>query len=476
MELSDFSKVHTIHLVGIKGIAMAAFALWAIESGREVTGSDVDEHFPSDDILKRNGVTIFSGFDASHISSSNAPDLVVYTGAHKGLDNVEVERAIELGIPVLPHGKALGIAMKGRSQISVAGSHGKTTTSAMIATVLMNAGMDPSYAIGSGVIKGLGNPGHFGFGDIFVAEADEYITDPQHDTTPRFLWQHPETLVVTNIDFDHPDAYENLEAIQSAFLKLQQNLVGKKITIMNADNQASAVMDAAGGTSRIISYGTGDNATYTIKHVVSRNGATMFSLVTNGAELGTISLHIPGTHNVENAAAAAIACLQYGVSWENIAAGLALFGGAKRRFELLSVEGGIRYYDDYAHHPKELAATLQAARSWFPKNRIIAVFQPHTYSRTRALFVEFSKAFQSADIVLLADIYASAREKSTNDITGKIVYEKLREEHDNAYFTPGKMEIIEKLRSIKKDGDIILFMGAGDIYTWEQDIIHEVHV
>lgn len=455
---------------------MASFALWAIESGRDVTGSDVDEHFPSDDILKKKGVSIFSGFDPTHVSSTDSPDLVVYTGAHKGLENVEVARAIALGIPVLPHGKALGIAMKGRSQISVAGSHGKTTTSAMIATVLMNAGMDPSYAIGSGEIKGLGNPGHYGHGDIFVAEADEYITDPQHDKTPRFLWQTPETLVVTNIDFDHPDAYENLAAVQSAFLRLQQNLVGKKITILNADNQASDLLKTAMGKSQIISYGTGDNATYTIKNIVSRNGATSFSLYTGGAELGTITLHIPGTHNVENAAAAAIACLQYGVSWEKIIAGLSLFGGAKRRFELLSKKGGIHYYDDYAHHPIELAASLQAARSWFPNSRIIAVFQPHTYSRTKALFVEFSKAFHAADIVLLADIYASARETITDDISGKIVYEKLCEEHKNVYFAPGKIEIIEKLRSIKKEGDVVIFMGAGDIYSWEQDIIQKLTI
>lgn len=471
MELSDFSNVRTIHMVGIKGIAMAAFALWAIESGRTVTGSDVDEHFPSDDILKQKGISIYSGFAASHIHNNDMPDLVVYTGAHKGLDNVEVATAIELGIPVLPHGKALGIAMNGMSQISVAGSHGKTTTSAMIATVLMHAGMDPSYAIGSGVIKGLGNPGHHGSGDIFVAEADEYITDPQHDKTPRFLWQHPETLVVTNIDFDHPDAYEDLSAVQSAFLALQRNLVGKKVLILNSDNPASEVLKTAGGANKIISYGTGEGATYTIKNTVSGDGTTTFSLYTGSVELGSVCLHIPGNHNVENAAAAAVACLQYGVSWEKIAEGLSLFGGAKRRFDLLSSHNGILYYDDYAHHPKELASTLQAARSWFPKNRIIAVFQPHTYSRTKALFVEFSRAFYAADIVLLADIYASAREGFSTDISGKLVYEKLRGEHGSVYFTPGKSEIIEKLRSIKKEGDVIIFMGAGDIYSWEQDII-----
>ncbi len=471
MEIQDFSQIKRIHLVGIKGIAMAAFALWACEKGMNVTGSDTDEHFPSDALLYDKHIDVLSGFDASHISKDYPPDCVVYTGAHKGRANVEVQQAIKLGIPVLAHGQALGIAMNPYHQISVAGSHGKTSTSSMISTVLMHASYDPSYAIGCGEIRGLGAPGHAGNGELFVAEADEYITDPLHDKTPRFLWQHPEYLVVTNIDFDHPDAYENLEQVQDAFKSLQKKLTGKKVTIVNADDDKSCVLctDIEGIT--VLTYGESELSHYRIRDILYREGETIFSLYVGGKKLGTITLHVPGLHNVSNAAACAVTCLAIGVPWSDIASGLSLFGGAKRRFEPLAAAHGIQYFDDYAHHPKEIQATLQAARGWFPSSRIIAVFQPHTYSRTKSLLSEFSLAFHDATIVVLADIYASARESDTLGVSGELVSEEIKKFHEKVYFSPKKDDVLKTLESIQKPGDVIIFMGAGDIYSWEPDIV-----
>ncbi|MBI3342632.1 UDP-N-acetylmuramate:L-alanyl-gamma-D-glutamyl-meso-diaminopimelate ligase, partial [Candidatus Gottesmanbacteria bacterium] len=219
--MNKLQQSKRIYFVGIKGVAMAALAIWAKESGKLVAGSDVGEEFPTDEELKKAEIPVHEGFDEAHLAAFK-PDLVIYTGAHGGRDNLQVQEAIKRGVASVPHGKALGMVMEGKRQISVAGSHGKTTTSAMIATILTEAKLDPSYAIGCGSIKGLGAAGHAGKGEWFVAEADEYVTDPGHDRTPRFLWQKPEVLVVTNIDYDHPDVYQDLSAVQQAFVALQK--------------------------------------------------------------------------------------------------------------------------------------------------------------------------------------------------------------------------------------------------------------
>ena len=224
-----------IHLVGIKGVAMAALAVYLKEAGTPVSGSDVADEFPTQQELKSKKIKIFTGFDAERIKKLK-PDMVYYTGAHGGRDNVEVNAAIEQGIPVFPHGQALGEIMKASRQIVVSGSHGKTTVSAMIATLLTHARLDPSFAIGCGSIQGLGAAGHKGNGKWFIAEGDEYVTDPGHDPTPRFLWLGPEILVVTNIDYDHPDVYPTLSSVQEEFVALQKKA---DVTIVNLDDPNS---------------------------------------------------------------------------------------------------------------------------------------------------------------------------------------------------------------------------------------------
>ena len=446
-----------IHFVGIKGVAMTALAIWYKESGYIVTGSDGTEEFPTDDELKKAKITVL-GFDEKNIARVR-PDRVIYTGAHGGRENLEVVEAVKLGIKVLPHGQALGLVMKDAIQVSVAGSHGKTTTSAMIATVLSHAGRDPSYAIGCGEIRGLGLPGHKGKKNIFVAEADEYITDPGHDTTPRFLWQKPDILVVTNIDFDHPDAYPSLTDVQAAFVKLQEQ---SKITIVNVDDPSSTVLM----NNSVISYGFSSKAEFRVTNVRFGEERTFFTLEQNGMKLFDFTLKVPGKHNALNAAVAAIACKQLGLSWEQIAEGLLKFGGTKRRFECIGHIGDIRICDDYAHHPEEIKATLAAAREWYPQCRIIAVFQPHTYSRTKALLHEFAHAFQNAQIVLIADIYASAREKETLGITGKTLVEETAKFQTNVFYVTDFLHVEKLLRQHMQSGDVIIFMGAGNIYTW----------
>lgn len=434
---------------------MAALAVWAKEKGENVTGSDIDEKFPSDEVLARAGIRVFSGFDPKHITKNI--DLVVYTGAHGGVDNSEVKAALALGIDVLPHGKALGLAMKGSKQISVAGSHGKTTTAAMIAILLTGS----SYAIGCGQIRGLGLPGHYGT-QYFVAEADEYVTDPGHDNTPRFLWQTPHILVVTNVDFDHPDVYASLEEVKQAFFALKKQ---SAFCVVNADDKASSfLLDDS-----VVTYGFSPKADVGIRNIRSASERSFFSLIKKGVSLGEFAIGVPGMHNISNAAAAIVAALETGLALEDIKTRLLSFGGAKRRFEKIGQAHGVTFYDDYAHHPKEIAATLSAARSWYPKEQIVAIFQPHTYSRTKALLSDFGKAFTDADTVLVTDIYASAREHDTLGITGEILFAEIKKNHKKVYYAPKPEDVKKILRSL--DAGVVLFMGAGDIYTWEKEVM-----
>jgi UDP-N-acetylmuramate--alanine ligase len=463
------SSFHSIHFVGMKGIAMTALAVWVKEQGITVTGSDTREEFPSDKILSSAGISVISGFAASHITK-NRPDAVIYTGAHNGRDNIEVRTALSLHIPCFAHGEALGIAMAGKKQISVAGSHGKTTTSAMIATILTSIGSDPSYAVGCGEIQGLGFPGHYGKGDFFIAEADEYITDPTHDTTPRFLWQKPDILVVTNVDFDHPDAYASVRQVQDAFLALMAKQKGKKVSILNRDDPESIPLLENNTLNTIITYGLSQSAMYYPASITYRPGRTEFELMHEGKSLGIFRLSVPGEHNVMNALAAIIACRQTGVSWSQIQIGLVRFSGAKRRFEKIGAVSGVTFYDDYAHHPKEISSTLAAIRSWYPKDRLIVVFQPHTYSRTYTLLADFGGAFRSADIVICTDIYASAREKETLGMSGMLFTREVQKHHKRVYYAAGADEVTAVLSSLTTKGDRVVFMGAGNIYSWGKEI------
>ncbi|MEK7543818.1 MAG: cyanophycin synthetase [Patescibacteria group bacterium] len=428
--MNHIQQSKRIYLVGIKGVAMAALAIWAKDAGKSVAGSDVGEEFPTDEELKKAHVDIHVGFDSSHLAAFK-PDVVVYTGAHGGRDNPQVMYAKEHAISVLPHGQALGLVMEGKHQISIAGSHGKTTTAAMIATILVEADLDPSYAVGCGSIRGLGTAGHAGKGDWFIAEADEYVTDPGHDATPRFLWHKPDVLVVTNIDYDHPDVYTDLAHVQQAFVALQKQ---SELTIMNADDPASSVLSK------------GENV---VKFGLSK-------------EISGLKLQVLGRHNMLNAAAAAAACERIGIAWNVIKQGLERFGGTKRRFEKLGEVRGALIYDDYAHHPKEIESTIAAFREMYPKKRLVVVFQPHTYSRTNALLPDFVRALALADITLVTDIYASARE--AQKVEGLV--QKL-----GGIYAPLRQDVSRWLEKELTADDVIVFMGAGDIYQWARSIL-----
>ncbi|MBI3386022.1 UDP-N-acetylmuramate--L-alanine ligase [Candidatus Gottesmanbacteria bacterium] len=463
----NLHSIRTVYFVGIKGVAMAALAIYCKERGMNVRGCDTEEKFPTDEELRKTKVPVDIGFDSMLLAKKT--DLVIYTGAHGGRDNPVVRFAFDRGIPTLSHGKALGMFMEGKRQITVVGSHGKTTTAGMIATTLKVKGKDPSYAIGCGALLGMGPAGHFGSGDFFVAEGDEYVTDHGHDETPRFLWQKPEVMVATNIDFDHPDAYPTLKSVQDAFVGLQKQQVGQKLTVVNIDDPKSKVLLSG---QNVITYGFSPRADMHITHIGVGVGRMFFTLEQKRVRAGEFTLKVPGRHNVANAVAAIVTCQALGLNIDEIHNGLLAFSGTKRRFEKLGEVEGVTYYDDYAHHPAEIIATLAGAKKWYPHRRIIAVFQPHTFSRTKALLPDFARAFTDAAMVILTDIYASAREHDTLGTEGKTLLEETLKHHGDVRYGKDFLEVRKILSEKIMPGDVVIFMGAGDIYTWGRKIVY----
>lgn len=471
MEKIDLTKIKKIFFVGIKGVAMTALAILAKEKGISVSGSDTVENFPTKEELKAHKIKVIENFDPENINRF-MPDLVIYTGAHGGKDNPEVRLALRLGVPVLPHGRALGIFMSGKKQVSVAGSHGKTTAAAMISVILKEAGLDPSYAVGCGEIFGLGAAGHSGKANLFIAEADEYMTDPGNDHTPRFAWQHPEILVVTNVDFDHPDAYRDLDEVQEAFKKFRNSMSKTGQLIMSADDKNSAFL--ADTSLSVLKVGLSPDADYQVTNIHTENQRLYFNLNERGVRVSEFMLEVPGKHNAVNAGMAAVAANLLGISWKDVRLGLTKFFGTKRRFEKLGEGRGAVFYDDYAHHPRELTATLKACREWYPKSRLIAVFQPHTYSRTKALLDDFARAFKDADIVILTDIYASAREKNDLGMSGRTLVDRTREFKKDVIYAQNPEKVFDYINDNLRSGDIVIFMGAGDIYNWDRETVKKL--
>ncbi len=455
------------YFVGIKGVAMTAMAVYLLEKGYEVSGSDIPDIFPTDSILKKNQIEIKTGFNLQNLKGKY--DLVIVTGAHGGMTNPEAQHAKELDIPTFMHGEMMGKIMEGKIGISVAGCHGKTTTSCIIAHLLTKLGMNPSYVIGTSNIKSIGNAGHYGKGEYFVAEADEYMTCPITDNKPRFLWQNPRYLVITNIEYDHPDAYANLDAVINAFKVFIQKVPDIGMIVACMDNKN--IRDIISETEKpYITYGFSPASDYTIGRYSFDEGMSFMTVKCKNIDLSDFMLQIPGRHNLLNALGAAIIVNQLGVKWDKISNHMKEYSGCKRRFEKIGKYGNILFYDDYAHHPSEIQATLKATRDWYKKRRIITIFQPHTFSRTRALLSDFAKSFYFSDIAIVTDIYPSAREKFDTSISSRLLEIEMNKYKRNAFYCKDKKSVISFLDKNIKDGDLVMTLGAGDIYTWQTDI------
>lgn len=456
-----------IFFVGIKGVGMTALAVYCKERGFKVRGSDVKETFDTDKILKQFGITVFEEFNKKNITTDI--DLVIYSGAYDIKKHQEINQARKKGIKVISHGEALGEFMSEQKGISVAGTHGKTTSTALLATVLTAAKLDPSYIIGCAGINSLKAPGHFGSGIYFVAEADEYQTSVNFEKKSRFLWQNPLYVLITNIDYDHPDVFKDITEVKSAFKKLIQKIPKKGFLVYNGDEKNLTDI-VNNGKCHLVSFGRSSKNDYFVKKVTFDRGKTDVEIQNSNKKL-FLSLNIPGKHNAINVCGVYALAKQLGINDSIIKVGLGKFRGTKRRFEKKGEKDGVFYYDDYAHHPTEIAKTLDGAKDWFPNNRLIVVFQPHTFSRTQSLLKEFSSCFGDADIVVVTDIFSSAREQKNNfNISGRIFASFIKEKHKKVYYAKTLPQVIQYLKELTLPGDVVFTMGAGDIYKLHQNL------
>lgn len=468
-------KINSIHFVGIKGVGMTPLAVIAKEAGMEVTGSDLGDVYITDTVLKKVGIHPLVGFSKEHI---NKPDLVITTGAHGGFDNIEVKKAKKMSIPVMTQGEAVGYFMSGElfgredSQgISVAGCHGKTTTTAMIATILKLAGKDPSFIIGTGNIPSLGSSGHYGKGSWFVAESDEYATEPKHDKTPKFLWQHPEIAVITNIEYDHPDLYPTFESLVAAYKQFMLQVLENDGTLVVCGDDPEIQKITENKKGKIITYGFNSSNTFVLSNLENVVGGTSFNVSCDGKDLGEVMIPVLGAHNALNAVATIAVGLSASLSFEEIKKSLSKFKGTKRRLEFIGqTESGAYVYDDYAHHPTEINKTLTALRERYKDMNIICVFQPHTFSRTKLLFGEFKDSFSQINAVFLTDIYASQRELFDSSISSNQLSEAISQKQRSIYL-PKLEDVIEYIKKKQFGSDtIIVTMGAGDVYKIAYEI------
>lgn len=447
---------------------MTPLAIIAKEAGCLVSGSDVGEEFITDAALIKSGIVPLVGFRNENIKD---PDLLIVTGAHSGLENIEAKTALEKGIKVISQGEAVGLFMDGAIfgkkfiGMSIAGTHGKTTTTGIIATILRESGFDPSFVIGTGDVGSLGAPGHFGDGKHFIAEADEYATMPMSDKKPKFLWQKPKIAVITNIEYDHPDVYSNIDDMRDAYMKLVESIDKNGVVIGYGDDPLVRKIQE-NIKSKMITYGVQKDNDYVLDKVNISGSHMFFTVSTKGMIISDFMINVVGDHNALNALAGIIACIESGVSIEKIKKGVAAFSGSKRRLEYVGqFRSGAYAYDDYAHHPTEIKKSLHALKMQYPNKKIIAVFQPHTYSRTKKLLEEFIGSFNDADTVLLTEIYPSLREEPDSEISSKILADRLSMGKRNIFYLEKLSDVVKYLSDSRFRSDtVVVTMGAGDVY------------
>lgn len=441
-----------VHLVGVGGAGMSPLAHILLERGQPVSGSDL-RGGRAGAALAAMGAAISVGHVASNVEGA---DVVAFSSAVPP-SNPELVRARELGLPVLRRAELLDALMVGHRRVLIAGTHGKTTTTAMATVCLQAAGLDPSFAIG-GTMTEAGTSAHHGTGPTFVAEADEAYGS--------FAWLTPDAAVVTNMELDHHDHYPDLDAVRAAFLAFLDRrprhattCTGPAILCLDDAGARGLAPDVAPPVS---TYGGHPDADLRIADVAQAPDGSRFHLIGQGEDLGEFRLLLPGRHNVANAAGAAAAALWSGADPDAVRSALATFAGAQRRFQRLGTAGGVTVVDDYGHHPTELAATLSAARQTSPTGRIVAVFQPHRFSRTAALGRELGAALAGADVAVVTDVYP-AGEPPVPGVTGALVADAAAANGVETVFVPAGGDLLAAVAALATDGDVVVTLGAGDI-------------
>lgn len=447
-QISFNNPIH-VHFMGIGGISMSGLAQILIKRGFTISGSD-SKKSPLTTELEEMGAKVFYAQVAENITKDI--DLLVYTAAISK-DNPELNQAKKMGIPCMSRADLLGEIMENfASSICVCGTHGKTTTTSMVSHILLAAAKDPTITVG-GILKAIDGNIRIGKSDYFVAEACEY--------TNSFLSFYPKYNIILNIEEDHMDFFKDLSDIRNSFGKFASNTKADGLILINEDiDKNNDIVKDASATSR--TFGFSKNADCHPENLTYDSlGCGKFDIIYLGKTYGQVSLSVPGSHNVSNALSAAALGIELGIDFKSIQEGLSSFTGADRRFEKKGELNGITILDDYAHHPTEISATLSAAKNTDAK-RIVVVFQPHTYTRTKAFLEDFAKALSVADMVVLADIYA-AREKNTIGISSMDLKEKIDNLGTECYYFPSFDEIKKFLLEKCMNGDLLITMGAGNV-------------
>jgi len=453
----NFNQPIHVHFIGIGGISMSGLAEILHGEHFTISGSDAKESALTRHLTEK-GMQIFYGQTASNIIEGI--DLVVYTAAISE-DNPEFACAKEKGIPMLSRAELLGQIMDNYSHsIAVSGTHGKTTTTSMISQILLSASCDPTITVG-GILEAINGNLRVGSSEYFISEACEY--------TNSFLHFYPKYSIILNVEAEHLDFFKDLDDVRNSFHSFAGNTREDGVIIINGEieNYEALVKDLK---TKVITYGLNEGYDYYPANITfNEKACASYTVMCHGEPLMDVTLGVPGMHNVSNSLAAIALSMELKLEKEDVLAGLLAFGGANRRFQYKGSKNGVTIVDDYAHHPTEIRATLNSAAN-YPHERLVLVFQPHTYSRTKAFLDEFAEVLSTVDVVVLADIYA-AREKNTYGISSQDLLNKLKEYGTECYYFPSFEEIENFLEKKCLNGDLLITMGAGDVVNIGENLL-----
>jgi len=475
---SGISGARNIYMIGIKGVGMTMLAQYLAENGFKISGSDVKEKYMTDEVLKKAGIKVIENFNPENIPKDS--DLIIYSTAYNAETNEEVAEALNGKTKILTYAEALAEIFNQKYGIAVVGSHGKTTITAWLGYVLEKSGLEPNVMVGARVPQFKGTS-LVGSSDYLVAEIDEYQN--------KLKYFNPKMVLLNNIDYDHPDFFPSQNEYRQVFVEFIKKIPDSGFLVANNDDKITKSISQVNCRGKVITYGIEEIADYIAYDIIYENGRQYFKVkfgldeetdlsagnpVSQEREdlLGDFCIQLVGQHNISNALAVIVVCVELGVSLVNIRKYLEEFKGTARRLEVMGKFRGATIIDDYAHHPTEIKAVLAGVRKLYPKNNLRVIFHPHTYTRTKAMLNEFAQSFNLADEVIVLDIYGSAREEhggvSSEDLVKKIV-----EMHGNAYvqYIPTLEKCEKYLRDNIERDDIILLMGAGDVFRVGENLV-----
>ncbi|TAK95843.1 UDP-N-acetylmuramate--L-alanine ligase [Patescibacteria group bacterium] len=461
---SDTFQFKKVYCIGIKGAGMTAIAEMLQQRGATVSGSDTAEHFYTDEILNQRGIHCAEGFAVENLPLD--AEVVIHSTVYTPENNVELKLAVDRGLKLFSYPEVLGMLFREKLGVAVCGTHGKTTTTALLATCLSAAGAEPSAIVGSRVLDWQGSA-LVGQGQHFVIEADEYQN--------KLRFYDPFAVVLTSVDWDHPDFFPTVEVYRQVFRDFVARIPRHGFLVVWGDS--TDTLDVAkSARCEVISYGFHPDNDVVISNFnlpvasqstseSSRSNFQTFQIAFKGEDLGQFKTQLIGQHNALNAAASIAVCHKLKLDLDQVRRGMEKFGGTKRRFEFVGEKNGAILIDDYAHHPEEIKATLKGAREIYPGKKLTVIFHPHTFTRTKALLGEFAQSFDDADQVLILDIYGSAREQQGGVSSSELVDLVNRYNHGRAEYLVGITEAVEYLRDRIGPEDMVISMGAGNV--WE---------